>query len=144
MPVSYKPEIYHTITPYLVVKDVDGLMEFLERVFDAERREYMTKPEGGVMHAELKIGDSILMMGEPDEESEVLPALLYLYVEDVDGIYRKALDAGAVSIRAPEDQFYGDRTAAVKDAHGNQWWLATHVEDVPPDEMEARAAAAYS
>ena len=80
-------------------------------------------------------------MGEPSNESEAIPALLYLYVEDVDAAYKRAIEAGATSLREPEDQFYGDRSAAVRDACGNQWWLATHVEDVPADEMQKRASA---
>ena len=79
------------------------------------------------------------MMGEPSDESNVMPALLYLYVEDVDSTFRKAIDAGAVSLREPADQFYGDRSAAVKDDFGNQWWLATHVEDIPSEELKRRA-----
>ena len=136
---SYKPENYHTVIPYLVVMDVPGLIEFLEKTFDAERREYLTKPDGGVMHAEVQIGDSMIMMGEPSDESNVMPALLYLYVEEVDNTYRKAIDAGAVSLREPADQFYGDRSAAVEDSFGNQWWLATHVEDIPSEELKRRA-----
>ena len=136
---SYKPKNYHTVIPYLVVMDVPGLIEFLEKTFDAERREYLTKSDDGVMHAEVQIGDSMIMMGEPSDESNVMPALLYLYVEDVDSTFRKAIDAGAVSLREPADQFYGDRSAAVKDDFGNQWWLATHVEDIPSEELKRRA-----
>lgn len=136
---SHKPENYHTVIPYLVVMDVPGLIEFLEKTFDAERREYLTKPDGGVMHAEVQIGDSMIMMGEPSDESNAMPALLYLYVEDVDNTYRKAIDAGAENLREPADQFYGDRSAVVKDSFGNQWWLATHVEDIPSEELKRRA-----
>jgi PhnB protein len=139
MSTNYMPEGYHTVTPYLVVMNVPGLIEFLKHSFDAVDREYLTKPDGGVMHAEVLIGDSIIMMGEPDDESNVRPALLYLYAENIDEVYGKAISAGATSLREPEDQFYGDRTAAVNDAFGNQWWLATHGEDTPPDEMQKRA-----
>jgi PhnB protein len=139
MTAGYEAESYHTVTPYLVVMDVPGLIEFLKKTFDAEKREHLAKPDGGVMHAEVQIGDSVVMMGEPSDESGVIPALLYLYVEDADSTYRKAIDAGAVSVREPADQFYGDRTAVVKDNFGNQWWFATHRVDVPSEELQRRA-----
>lgn len=143
MSTNYKPEGYHTVIPYLVVKDVPGLIRFLRQSFGADEREYLTKSDGGVMHAEVTIGDSVIMMGEPSDESGVIPALLYLYVEDVDDAYKRAIDAGAVSIREPEDQFYGDRTAAVSDAFGNQWWMSTHKEDVSTEELQERARERY-
>jgi uncharacterized glyoxalase superfamily protein PhnB len=95
-----------------------------------------------VQHAEIKIGDSIVMMGEGGEGGKVFPAMLHLYVEDVDGLYQRAIQAGAKSVREPADQPYGDRTGGVEDAFGNQWWMATHVEDVTSEEMERRAKAA--
>jgi PhnB protein len=141
MSAKHVPEGYHTVTPYLVVNNVAELIEFLKRTFGAEERELLSKPDGGIMHAEVMIGDSVVMMGEPADESEVIPALLYLYVDDCDAVYERALEAGATSLREPEDQFYGDRSAAVDDAFGNHWWLATHVEDVPAEEMQRRAVS---
>jgi PhnB protein len=141
MSAKHVPEGYHTVTPYLVVNNVAELIEFLKRTFGAEERELLSKPDGGIMHAEVMIGDSMVMMGEPADESEVIPALLYLYVDDCDAVYERALEAGATSLREPEDQFYGDRSAAVDDAFGNHWWLATHVEDVPAEEMQRRAVS---
>ncbi len=141
MSAKHVPEGYHTVTPYLVVNNVAELIEFLKRTFGAEERELLSTPDGGIMHAEVMIGDSVVMMGEPSDESEVIPALLYLYVDDCDAVYERALEAGATSLREPEDQFYGDRSAAVDDAFGNHWWLATHVEDVPTKEMQRRAAS---
>jgi uncharacterized glyoxalase superfamily protein PhnB len=141
MAAKHIPEGYHTVTPYLVVKNARGLIEFVKQTFGAEERELLTKPDGGVMHAEVLIGNSVVMMGEPSDDSEVFPALLYLYVDDCDAVYKKALEAGATSLREPEDQFYGDRSAAVDDAFGNHWWLATHVEDVPTEEMQRRAVS---
>jgi PhnB protein len=135
------PEGYHTVTPYLVVMGVADLVRFLEEAFGAEKRELLTTSDGRIMHAEVKIGDSVIMMGEPSEETVAIPSLLYLYVEDVDATYKRAIEAGATSLRPPEDQFYGDRSAAVVDTGGNQWWLATHVEDVSADEMQKRASA---
>jgi PhnB protein len=93
------------------------------------------------MHAEVRIGDSVVMMGEPADESSLMPGMIHLYVDDVDTTYQRALQAGATSLREPEDQFYGDRSAGVRDAFGNVWWIATHKEDVSPEEMKRRAQA---
>jgi PhnB protein len=142
MSVRPIPEGYHSITPYLTVPGVARLLDFLREAFGAEQQVRMDGPDGRVMHAEVRIGDSMLMMGEPQGDAAPMPASLYLYVPDVDSIYARALAAGAVSISEPATQFYGDRHGAVKDPCGNQWWIATHVEDVPSDEMERRAAAA--
>jgi PhnB protein len=135
------PQDYHSVTPYLAVQGVPKLINFLKQAFDAEERERMTTPDGRVSHAEVKIGDSIVMMGEPTGESKSMPGMIYLYLEDADAAYKRALEAGATSLRAPSDMFYGDRNAAVTDPVGNQWWIATHVEDVPPEEMQRRIKA---
>ncbi|MBZ5496966.1 MAG: VOC family protein [Acidobacteriia bacterium] len=95
-----------------------------------------------VQHAEAKIGDSIIMMGEAQGEWKPKPATLYVYVDDVDAVYRRALQAGATSLREPANQFYGDRSGGVQDESGNQWWIATHIEHVTPEEMARRAQAA--
>lgn len=141
MTVKPVPDGYHTVTPYLVVQDVAGLIDFLEQAFDAQEMVRMGSPDGSIMHAEMRIGDSMVMMGEAGENNPPMPAMLHLYLEDADAAYRRALEAGATSLREPEDQFYGDRTAGVKDDFGNQWWLATHIEDVTPEEMQRRAEA---
>lgn len=99
----------------------------------------MAGPDGSIMHAKVRIGDSIIMMGESPGAFTELPAALYLYVADVDVVYERALQASAVSLSEPADQFYGDRSAAVKDASGCQWWLATRLEDVSPEELARRA-----
>ena len=135
------PQGYHTATPYLAVQGVPKLITFLKQAFYAEERERMTAPDGRVSHAEMKIGDSIIMMGEPTGESKSMPGMIYLYLEDTDAAYKRALQAGASSLREPTDMFYGDRNAAVTDPVGNQWWIATHVEDVPPEEMQRRMKA---
>jgi len=102
----------------------------------------MRDPDGSVRHAEVRIGDSHVMMGEAGGEWTPMPAGIHLYVEDCDAIYRRALQAGGTSLREPADQFYGDRSAGIKDPCGNSWWIATHIEDVPPAEIERRAKAA--
>jgi len=135
------PEGYHTVTPYLSVQGVPRLISFLQEAFHAKELERMTAADGRVGHAEVKIGDSIVMMGEPTAEAKPMPSMIYLYLEDTDAAYRRALEAGATSLRTPTDMFYGDRNAAVTDPLGNQWWIATHMEDVPPDEMQRRMKA---
>jgi len=135
------PDGYHTITPYLTVPAVARLIDFLKLAFDAVEIERMQRPDGTVHHAEVKIGDSIVMMGEPPDPTKANPGALYLYVSDVDTAYRRAMEAGALSLSEPADMFYGDRGAGVKDASGNTWWLATHIEDVSKEELGRRAAA---
>lgn len=136
------PEGYHTVTPYLVVSGAAKLIDFLKQAFDAKEIHRMARPDGTVMHGEVKIGDSLVMMGEPMDESRPMPAMLYVYVEDADTAYRRALEAGATSVEEPADRFWGDRSAGVKDPLGNHWWVATHIEDVPPEEIAQRAEAA--
>ena len=142
MPAKPVPEGFHTVTPYLVVKDASSLLPFLEKAFGGEIVECHRRPDGAVMHGEVRIGDSIVMLGEAQPTFGAMPAMLYLYVPDADAFYDRAVAAGAVSIAKMTDQFYGDRVGGVKDTHGNQWWIATHKEDVTPEEMARRAAAA--
>jgi len=135
------PDGYHVVTPYLIVRGVPGLIDFMTKAFQAEVLERMETPDGTVMHAEVKIGDSMIMMGEASDKYPPMPAGLYLYVKDTDAVYRRALDAGATSLMEPADQFYGDRNAGVRDSSGNLWWIGTHIEDVPAEEMKKRAQA---
>jgi uncharacterized glyoxalase superfamily protein PhnB len=137
--IKFKPDGYHTVTPYLLVHDVVGLIDFMKRVFDAEELQRFDQPDGSVMHAEVRIGDSLVMMAEAGGDFPPMPGMLHLYLEDTDAAYRRALEVGAISLREPEDQFYGDRTAGVQDPFGNQWWLSTHIEDVSPEEMRRRS-----
>jgi PhnB protein len=118
----------HTITPYLIVDEIPTLIKFLQKVFDAESRgEPEYRDDGTVKHAEVKIGDSVVMMGEPTGNFEKMPATLYLYVDDCDRTYQKALEAGATSIMEPENFPHGDRYGGVKDCAGNKWWIVTHI-----------------
>ena len=142
MAVKPIPDGYHSVTPYLVVRGVDRLLGFLKQAFGAEEIERVAGPDGNIRHAEARLGDSVVMMGEASAEHTQMPACLYLYVTDTDATYRRAIEAGATSIREPADQFYGDRSGGVKDAFGNQWWIATHKEDVSREEMARRAGAA--
>ncbi len=141
MAVKPVPEGYHSVTPYLTVRGADQLIEFLKQAFGGKEKERHMRPDGTIMHAEVTIGDSIIMLGEANQQWQPRPASLYLYVEDTDGTYRRALDLGATSVMEPADQFYGDRNAGISDPSGNLWWIATHVEDVSNEELEKRAKA---
>lgn len=135
------PEGYHTVTPYLIVDDPDGLIRFMRDAFDAERLGRWTDAEDRVMHAEVRIGDSRVMLGGANQEWGTRSAMLHLYVEDVDATFGQAVAAGGRPIREPEDMFYGDRSGGVTDPFGNQWWIATRVEDVSSEEIARRQAA---
>jgi PhnB protein len=120
------PEGYHTVTPYLIVQGAGKLIEFLKTAFDATVMMTTVNPEGKVGHTEVRIGDSVVMLSEARGEYHAMPTMLYVYVEDADATYKKAIEAGATSVRPVEDQSYGDRSGGVKDMCGNQWWMATH------------------
>jgi PhnB protein len=142
MPVKPIPDGFHTVTPYLVVKGAASVIEFMKKAFDAKEISRHAGPDGGVAHADVLVGDSHVMLGEPmGADWPAMPAALYLYVPDVDATYKKAVAAGGTSSRPPTDEFYGDRSCGVKDAAGNQWWIATHKEDVAPAELERRMKA---
>ena len=138
------PDGYHTITPMMIAEGVPRLIEFLKAAFGATELTKIETEDGHVMHAEIKIGDSIVMIGEAMEEYPPTPIALYVYVPDADTTYRTALDAGGQSVMEPADQFWGDRTGCVSDSSGNKWWIATHVEDVGPEELVRRAKAQKS
>ena len=141
MAVKPIPDGYHTVTPYLIVAGAAELIEFAKRAFGAKERFRSSGPDGTIMHAEIQIGDSVVMVSDGSPDHPPKPAMLHVYVEDVDAVYRDALAAGGEPPREPEDHFYGDRSGGVRDAFGNQWWLATHVEDVSPEEMRRRQEA---
>ncbi len=141
MAVKPIPDGYHTVTPYLAVEGADKLLEFVKQAFDAVAHECMRRPDGTIHHAEVKIGDSPVMLAEASGPWKPRPSTLYLYVNDTDATYHRAIEAGATSLMEPADQFYGDRNAGVQDPVGNFWWIATHVEDVSPEEMQRRAEA---
>ena len=134
------PDGYHTVTPFLNVKGCAKLIDFLKAAFGAEEVMRMPGPNGTVMHAEVSIGNSRLMLGEPMQTGASTSAF-YLYVNDVDAMYKRALKAGATSVRPPIDEFWGDRMGTVSDSFGNSWSIATHKEDPTPEEMAKRMAA---
>jgi len=142
--VSAIPAGYHAVTPYLVVDDAGKFIDFVTRAFNARQVEMMKGPDGKIGHAEVTIGDSHIMLCDETPQFKAQPAMLYLYVEDVDKVFAQALKSGATSIKEPMDQFYGDRSGCLKDAGGITWWVATHIEDVPKDELERRSKEAMS
>jgi PhnB protein len=143
------PEGYHSVTPYLIVKDAARALEFYGKAFGATEVMRFMQPDGRVGHAEIRIGDSHVMLA--DEFPEIgakspqtiggTPVTIMLYVEDVDAVVDRAVKAGATLTRPVQDQFYGDRSGGVTDPFGHSWFVATHVEDVSPDELQRRAAA---
>lgn len=141
MAVKPIPDGYHSVTPYLAVEGANRLLDFVKEAFGAEETVRMDAPGGKIGHAEVRIGDSVVMLADAStsDQGQVMPGMIHLYVDDVDKFYRRAIEAGGTSLREPVDQFYGDRSGGVKDPVGNHWWISTHVEDVPPGEMEERA-----
>lgn len=120
-------DTYRTLTPYLVVPDADAEIRFLRNAFSATEKTCQRTPEGRVIHAELEIGDSLVMLGEANEQWKALPAALYLWLADVDAAYARALEAGATSQMPPEDKPYGHRNAGVVDTNGITWWIGSPI-----------------
>ena len=152
MAVKPIPDGYHTVTPYLAVEDAEGAIAYYEKAFGAKERVRMNTPDGKVGHAELQIGDSLVMLADPFPQSSTKPpselggtsASVFLYVENVDAVVERAVAAGATVTMEVADQFWGDRFGSVTDPFGHSWSIATHVEDVPPEEMAERAKAAMA
>ena len=146
------PDGYPQVTPYLCVDGAKAAIEFYSNVLGATERMHMPGPDGKIGHAELELGDSLIMLADEFPEMGVrgpkavggTPVMIMIYVEDADAVFDAAVAAGATAVRPMEDQFYGDRTGQFEDPFGHRWSVATHVEDVPPDEMEKRAAEAMS
>jgi PhnB protein len=144
------PDSYPRVIPYLSVDGASSAIDFYTKVFAAKERVRMPGPDGKIGHAELEIGDSLLMLsdaipgmgGQTPHSLGGTPVTLMVYVEDVDAVFDRAIKAGATEERKVENQFYGDRAGQFVDPFGHKWFVATHVEDVPPDEMAKRAAAA--
>jgi PhnB protein len=150
MAVKPIPEGYPQVIPYLTVEGAGAAIDFYLSVFGARERVRMPGPDGKVGHAELELGDSVIMLADasPDMGNRTpqslggTPVTMMVYVDDVDAVFERAIKAGATEDRKVEDQFYGDRAGQIVDPFGHKWFIATHVEDVPPEEMAKRAAAA--
>ena len=146
------PDGYPRVTPYLCVEGADAAIAFYTKVLGAKEKMRMAAPGGKVGHAELQLGDSIVMLADEHPEMGFLspksmggtPVTISVYVENVDEVFERAMSEGASAERAVEDQFYGDRTGQFQDPFGHRWHVATHVEDVPAEEMEKRAADAMA
>lgn len=120
------PQGFHSLTPYLIVEGADRFLEFMKQAFGAEQRLRVPKPDGKIMHAEVRIGDSPVELADANEQYPPRPTAIHLYVSDADAVYQRAIQAGATSTHEPVDQPYGDREAGVKDPFGNYWYIATH------------------
>ncbi|TLX86418.1 MAG: VOC family protein [Thaumarchaeota archaeon] len=146
------PEGYHSITPALIVKDGNAAIEFYKKGFGAEERHRMKSPDGRIGHAELRIGDSIVMLTDEFPEMKCLspksiggsPVSMYVYVEDVDDTINKAVSAGAKVLDPVKDQFWGDRHGRIEDPFGHLWSIATHKKDLSSEEMKKAAEEAFS
>lgn len=139
--MHWQPEGYPNVIPCLMVKDASGLFDFICKVFDGKEVERVVN-DGVLRHSEIRIGDSMVMVSEASERWPAVPASVHLYVPDADATYKLALVGGATSVMEVGDRFYGDRSGGVKDPWGVTWWMATHVEDVSPEEIQRRAKAA--
>jgi len=136
------PDGYHVVTPILVVEDAGALIDFMKRTFEAQEHQLGRRPDGAIWHADLTIAGAHIMISGASASFPPAPAALNIYVPDVDATYQRALEAGATSVTPPGNRFYGDRNAVVKDRTGIVWTIATHVEDVPPDELKRRETEA--
>jgi PhnB protein len=146
------PEGHHTVTPYLIVGDAAGALAFYKKAFGAEELMRVAAPRGKIGHAEIRIGDSVIMLADeyPDMNARGphafggSPVSIHLYVEDVDTVARQAIAAGATVVRPVQDQFYGDRSGSFTDPFGHSWHVATHKEDLTPEELDKRVKAAMA
>ncbi len=150
--VTAVPEGHHTASPYLVIRDASRAIDFYKRAFGAQELFRMPQPDGKIAHAEIKIGDSVIMIGEESPQMNAqspqalkgTPVSIFLYLEDVDSVFKKAIAAGGKQDAPVQDMFWGDRYGKLTDPFGHQWQLATHIEDVAPEEMAKRAASAFA
>ena len=146
------PKGYRTVNAYLIIKGVPEALEFYKKAFNAKEILRMPGPDGKIRHAEVKIGNTIVMMGEETQEMGALSpnsiggsaTYLYLYVRNCDRVFKRAVKAGATVLKEPADQYYGDRSGAVKDPFGHLWGIATHKEDLTPEQLAQRAQAFYA
>lgn len=146
------PDQYPRVMPYLIVDGAAAAIDFYRSVLGATERMRMAGPDGRIGHAELGIGDSVIMLADENPAMDIngprsvggSPVTIHVYVEDVDGVFQRAVAAGARALHQVEDRFYGDRSGGFEDPFGHRWSVATHVEDVPPEEMGRRAEAAMA
>lgn len=152
MSVKFIPLGHHTVTPYLAIKNAVAALEFYREAFEAVVLYQLMMPDGRLGHAEIRLGDSVIMLsdefpeygGKAPEALGGSPVSIHLYVEDVDALFKKALAAGAKERKPVMDQFYGDRSGQLEDPFGHLWWVATHKEDVSPEEMQRRVQTMFA
>ena len=154
MPNNVKPipEGHRTVAPYLAIKNAAGALEFYKNAFGAVESFKLLVPDGRVGHAEIRLGDSLIMLsdefpefgGKAPESLGGSPVSIHLYVEDVDTFVKRAVAAGAREVKPVTNQFYGDRSGQLQDPYGHLWWVATHKEDVPPEELQERVRALFA
>ena len=150
--VQNPPQGYHTLTPYMTVRNARAAIDFYRQAFGAEKVLQLDMADGSVAHAEIRIGDSVVMLSEESEAWGTKgpltlggsPMFLMAYVADVDAAFRRAIAAGATEVRPVADQFYGDRSGTLKDPYGHQWTLSTHIEDVSQAEAQKRMEAMFA
>jgi PhnB protein len=146
------PQGYHTVTPSLMVDGADRAIDFYKKAFGAVENSRFPGPDGKLMHAEIKIGDSVLMLGDemPDQGARGprsyggTPVAFFIYQDNVDAAWKRAIDAGATTVMPLVDQFWGDRAGCVEDPFGHRWWLAQHIKDLTPEELRKSAEAFFS
>jgi len=143
MKVNTTPNGWHSVTPCLAVSDAARLIDFLRQAFDASEQTRITRPDGTVLYAEVRLGDSLVLISDPKDKWQPRPSLLNFYVPDVDAAFRRAIAAGAKPVREPADMFHGDRQACVRDVSGNDWFITTHIEDLSADEIQKQATDIY-
>jgi PhnB protein len=147
MGVKPIPEGYHSISPSLAVDNAAAAIDFYKRAFGANERLRMDGPGGTIAHAEIEIGDSVVMLADPSPQAGERPPTaiggtsvgIFTYIEDIDTVFKRAIDAGATSNSEPENMFWGDRFGTLTDPYGHVWHLATHVEDLTPEQIDERA-----
>lgn len=144
MKVPHVPAGHNAVSPYLVTQDAEQVIRMLHEVFGGEEIHRSLRPDGTIRHAEVRIEDSVIMIGEASGEFPAMPCMLHVYVPDCDATHARARSFGLETLREPETQPSGDRSAGVRDGAGNQWWFATHVEDVGEEELARRMQAAAS
>jgi uncharacterized glyoxalase superfamily protein PhnB len=138
MNINPIPQGFHTITPYLHVKDIKNMIGFLIHAFGAKTIHVSKLADGTVLNAQMQIGDSMIELSEVQGDFQPMPCAIHLYVEDADAVYTKAVEVGAMSVMEPSTQFYGDREAFVIDPCNNHWYIATRVENVSEEELQKR------
>jgi len=138
--VNYKPEGFHSVTPYLTVKGAAKLLDFVKQAFGAEEIDHHLEPSGRIAHACVRMGDSAVELSDATDQWQPMPSALHFYVPDVDATYKRAVQAGGTSLQEPTDQFYGERSCTVRDMCGNNWYIATQTEILTKADIDKRVA----